>query len=212
MKIEILVFDGFDELDAVGPWEVLHSAAGRGAPFEVSMTSLRAPGTVVAAYGLRVEVRDRPGAPALLLVPGGGWARRAANGVNAELERGEVPRLIAERHAAGAVVASVCTGALLLAAAGLLHGRAAATHPSARAALAAAGAEPIDPRVVDAGDVITAGGVTAGIDLGLWLVERFAGAALADRVAAGLDHPGRGPVWREGEWIAGRAHRAGEAG
>jgi transcriptional regulator GlxA family with amidase domain len=89
---------------------------------------------------------------------------------------------------AGAVLAAVCTGAMLLATAGVLTGRRATTHHSAWADLEAAGAVLVRDRVVDDGDVVTAGGVTSGIDLGLWLIERFAGPDQAARAAERLEY------------------------
>lgn len=85
--------------------------------------------------------------------------------------------------------ASVCTGALLLGAAGFLKGRRATTHPGAYEELRPYCAAVIEERVVDEGDIVTAGGVTAGIDLGLYLVERFAGAEARTRVARQMDYP-----------------------
>ncbi|HTN51064.1 MAG TPA: DJ-1/PfpI family protein, partial [Anaeromyxobacter sp.] len=100
----------------------------------------------------------------------------------------DLPRAIAAAHARGARIASVCTGALLVAAAGLLRGRPAVTHRSALADLARAGAEVMEAaRVVDDGDVVTAGGVTSGLDLGLRLVSRIAGPAASGRVAAEME-------------------------
>jgi transcriptional regulator GlxA family with amidase domain len=118
-----------------------------------------------------------------VIVPGGGWADGTPDGVRAECD-GPLPRRLAELHAGGTVIASVCTGAMLLAAAGLLAGRPAVTHFTALDDLAAAGADvQRDARVVDDGDVLTAGGVTAGIDLAIHLVARHRGAD-AGRVAA----------------------------
>jgi transcriptional regulator GlxA family with amidase domain len=88
----------------------------------------------------------------------------------------------------------VCTGAGILAAAGVLEGRRATTHHAARRDLEESGVEIVEARVVDDGDVLTAGGVTAGIDLALWLVEREWGQKLADSVARLMEYKRRGPV------------------
>jgi len=85
--------------------------------------------------------------------------------------------------------ASVCTGSLLLGAAGFLKARRATTHPSAYQDLASFCASVVHERIVADGDVVTAGGVTAGIDLGLYLVERFAGADARARIARQMDYP-----------------------
>lgn len=84
---------------------------------------------------------------------------------------------------------SVCTGSLLLGAAGFLEGRRATTHPSAFEELKPYCAQVVDERVVDEGEVVTAGGVTSAIDLGLYLVERLAGAEARKRVAKQMDYP-----------------------
>jgi transcriptional regulator GlxA family with amidase domain len=90
----------------------------------------------------------------------------------------------------------VCTGGMILSAAGITRGRPATTNESAHDALREAGAELIEERVVDDGDLITAGAVTAGFDLGLWLVERRWGKPLADAIARGIAYERRGGVWR----------------
>ena len=85
--------------------------------------------------------------------------------------------------------ASVCTGSLLLGAAGFLVGKRATTHPSAVAELAPFCAEVVEDRIVDEGNTVTAGGVTAAIDLGLHLVERLAGTEARSRAARQMDYP-----------------------
>ena len=93
-------------------------------------------------------------------------------------------------------MASVCTGAMLLAAAGITDGRPATTHHSALEDLRASGAQVIDARVVDDGDVMTAAGITSGIDLALYIVEREAGAEIAERVADEIEYEPRHEVAR----------------
>jgi transcriptional regulator GlxA family with amidase domain len=188
MIIEILLFDGFDELDGVGPWGVLARAAAEREDADVARVTLDGRSPVRAALGLEV-VPQRPLSERVdvLVVPGGGWADRAPRGAWAEAARGEVPRAIAARHAAGTTVASVCTGALLLAAAGLLDGRPATTHHRSLDDLRASGARVVRERVVDDGDVVTAGGVTSGLDLALHLVERLFGGELAAAGAAEIE-------------------------
>ena len=189
MDIDILVFDGFDELDAIAPFEILRNAEAKGAGLHPRLAGVRGPGEVVAAHGLRLAAGHGPSEEAgLVLVPGGGWNDGRPQGVRAEVAEGTLPRLVADAHARGAVIASVCTGAMALAAAGLLDGRRATTHHAAIADLRAAGADVAEDRVVDDGDIVSCGGVTSGIDLALWLVERFAGDDLADRVARDIEH------------------------
>ncbi|NJK72099.1 MAG: DJ-1/PfpI family protein [Synechococcaceae cyanobacterium SM2_3_60] len=194
-SIHILVFDGFDELDALAPFEVLQTAVGYGAPFEVALVSAAA--AVTAAHGLVVVPSQTPDTrPAYAIVPGGGWSNRAAQGAWAEAQRGEVAALLTEWHGAGTLIASVCTGAMLVAATGLLKGKQATTHHAAWADLAAAGVICQQARVVDIGQIITASGVTAGLDLALWLIERLVGASLALQVEQELEYERRGTVWR----------------
>jgi transcriptional regulator GlxA family with amidase domain len=186
-NIEIVLFDGFDELDAIAPYEVFRTAAENGAPIHAELVGAHGPATITASHGTRIVV-DRGPSPAadLILVPGGGWFH--GDGIRAEIDRRELPRLLAEAHARGAIVGSVCTGAMLLAAVGLTAGRRATTHRLAIEDLRASGAEIVDARFVDDGDLVTAGGVTAGLDLSLHLVERFAGAAIADKVAVEIEY------------------------
>ena len=198
MGIAVVAFEGFDELDAIGPLEVLRNAATGGADLEVALVTLDGAAEVTGSHGLRVRPDGRldPDRTDLLVVPGGGWNDRAAHGAWAEAERGELPAAIAAAHRAGAQVATVCTGAMLATAAGLTPGRPAITHHGAVEELRAAGARVVEARVVDDGDLVTAGGVTSGIDLALWLVERQFGAELAEAVAAEIEHPRHGEVWR----------------
>lgn len=198
MKIEVLLYDGCDELDVIGPYEVLAGAGAATGRLDVRLVSATANTSITASHGARIQPHGVLSDSAdLLIVPGGGWNQEGSGGARVQVARGELPRAIAERHAAGTTIASVCTGAMLLAAAGLLQGRPAVTHHVATEDLRAAGATVIeDARVVDDGDVLTAGGVTSGIDLALWLVERELGAAAAQATARELEYERRGGVWQ----------------
>ncbi len=197
MQIDILVFDGFDDLDALGPNELLRHAARAGAPFEVSLVTLENAERVITALGTTlIPERALAERPDMVLVPGGGLLDGSPTGVLAEIERGAIPTALARLHGDGVMVASVCTGALLLAAGGLLEGRPATTNRLALDRLRETGAEVIDTRVVDDGDVLTAQGVTAGLDLALWLVERERGAEFAAGLAAAVEYERSGEVWR----------------
>ncbi len=189
MRIEIVVFNGFDELDAVGPYEVLHNAKEHGAEWDVALVAAEPRALVTGHHGLRLQLEAAVGHPDGLIVPGGGWVQSTDEGTRGEVQRGDLPRRIAAVAPGCAWVASVCTGAMLLSAAGLTRGRPAITHHGAHADLAAAGAELItDARVVDDGDLLTAAGVTSGLDLALWIVEREAGAAIAASVAREMEY------------------------
>jgi transcriptional regulator GlxA family with amidase domain len=199
MQIDILIFDGFDDLDALGPNELLRHSARAGAPFEVALTTLDGAERVVTALGTTLIPDRRLGdRPDLVLVPGGGLLDGSPTGVLAEIERGAMPVALARLHGEGVAVASVCTGALLLGTAGLLAGRPATTNRLALDRLRETGAEVIDERVVDDGDVLTAQGVTAGMDLALWLVEREMGVEFAEALARGVEYERSGRVWRRG--------------
>lgn len=201
MRVAVAVFEGFDELDAIGPLEVLRNAAAMGAAdLSVELVSLDGEAEVTGSHGLQVRPDGRldPDRIDLLVVPGGGWNDRGDHGAWAEAERGDLPAAIAAAARGGAVVATVCTGAMLAATAGLTRGRPAITHHGAVEDLRASGARVVEARVVDDGDLVTAGGVTSGIDMALWLVERHFGAELAEAVAAEIEHPRHGEVWRQG--------------
>jgi transcriptional regulator GlxA family with amidase domain len=183
------VFDGVDELDVVGPLEVFRDAERRGCRLTSRLVTRTPVCEVVASFGLRFQPDAvlEPGCD-ILVVPGGNWIARGETGAWAEVRRGELlPALCAAAERAS-VTAGVCTGTLVLAAAGLVGDRPAATHHGAAADLAGYGASVTDARVVDDGDLVTAGGVTSGIDLALWLVERFFGAEHADAIAGRLEH------------------------
>ena len=197
MKAEILVYDGFDELDAIAPFEVLKNASrSDSVDLEVRLVVEGGPREVVAAHGLRIAVDHDIGSPDLILVPGGGWNNKTPSGARAEFEREELPKAIARLHDAGTTVAAVCTGTMLLAAAGITKGRPAATHHGAIEDLRDSGAEIVDARVVDDGDVLTAGGVTSGLDLSLWILNRYFGAAVAVSAERRMEYERRGVVWR----------------
>ena len=189
-RTQVLFFDGVDDLDPIAPLEIL-TAAG------LPVTPVRPAGhatSIRTAHGLRLEVDAVLDDTAeLVVVPGGGFID-AGPGVRSQLE-GALPAQLAAMHGRGTVIASVCTGAMLLAAAGLLEGRPAVTNRGAVDELAAAGAlVEREARVVDAGDVVTCGGPAAGLDLGVHLVGRFLGADAGRAAARRLEHEPVGPV------------------
>jgi transcriptional regulator GlxA family with amidase domain len=181
VRIAIAVFEGAEELDFVGPWEVL--AAWRHLyPDDVDVV-LVGNGTepVACAKGLRVlpEVTwDDLGAVDVLVYPGG-------RGTRAQLGDERVKQRLRKLREAGTLMTSVCTGSLVYADAGLLDGRPATTYWSAFDELLPLGDE-IEPRpddrFVDSGEVVTAAGVSAGIDMALHLVGRLASPEKAREV------------------------------
>jgi len=194
--IEILVFNGVDELDALAPYRVLHGAIRFGAEFVVKLVTLEPVETVTASAGLVFTPDGVLGEPDILVVPGGGWATRDPIGAWGEAQRGVIPAAIGSQAARGATIATVCTGGMLAAYADLVTGRNVVTHHAALGDLRARGANVIQARVVDDGDLISAGGVTSGLDLALYLVERFASAEIAAKVGGMLEYERRGTVWR----------------
>ena len=190
VRIEIPLFDGFDELDAFGPFEVL-----AGAGFDVELVGAQAVGRVVSQRGVRIDTTAALGRPDAVIVPGGGWQNRAPEGAWAQVRRRVLPDRLQELAASTRFLASVCTGSMLLAAAGVLDGRYATTNRNALEELRSYNVEVVDERVVDDSTVITAAGLTAGIDLGLWIIERELGTAAADKRARSIEYTRQGRVW-----------------
>ena len=184
----ILLFPGVEELDAIGPWEVLAWWTRAHPEDGWAVTTLsRDGGPVRCAKGLTVVAHhsydDAP--PLDVLVYPGGWGTRAQLTDDLQLD------WVRRRRAEVPLLASVCTGALVFAAAGLLAGRPATTHRATLDLLAE-----LDPsidvrreeRFVDDGDVITSAGVSAGIDMALHLVARLAGVERAREVRRGIQY------------------------
>lgn len=191
MQIDVVLFDGWDELDALAPYEVFSTAGA-----DVALVTLEGARPVTGAHGATVQATGplREGTD-VVLVPGGGWNTRAPAGALAQARNPVMRDAITAAHRRGAIVAGVCTGGMILAAAGVLEGRAAVTHADGIQELRDDGVD-VRPeaRVVDAGDIVTCGGVTAGLDLALHLVQRECGPQVADRVAREIEHDRRGPV------------------
>jgi transcriptional regulator GlxA family with amidase domain len=187
--VAIFLFDNVDEIDAIGPYEVFSNAEQFGSPVEVRLVTLEERDEVVGSHGVRIRPHLAwDGKADLVIVPGGGWNDRGPEGAWAEAQRGDLPRALLDHQRTGGHLASVCTGGMLLASAGVVSGRPATTHASVRDQLAEAGADVRHDRVVDHGDLITAGGVTAGIDLALWILEREFGERVADEVAQEMEY------------------------
>jgi transcriptional regulator GlxA family with amidase domain len=179
-RVSILIFDGLTALDAVGPYEVLRSVPGWEVEFGGKETGeVR---TDSGRLGLSVDaaIAERPDAD-IVLVPGGP-GQRALHGDDEVLEwlRG-VDR--GSRR-----TTSVCTGALLLGAAGLLEGRRATTYWQSLEELRDFGAEPITERWVEDGKYLTAAGVSAGIDMALHLVATETAPEVAQAVQLGIEY------------------------
>lgn len=179
LRIGFLVFPGVQQLDLTGPYEVFASAPGT--KVELVWKSLEPVGT---ATGL-VLTPDRTFADApqfdVVCVPGGG-------GVNALLGDEETLDFLRRQAAGARYVTSVCTGSLVLGAAGLLAGKKATTHWNAVDFLPAFGAIPVEARVARDGTLFTAGGVTSGIDFALVVVAELIGETEARTIQLALEY------------------------
>jgi transcriptional regulator GlxA family with amidase domain len=197
MKVAVIVFEGVDEVDAIGPYEVFANAAQGGADVSVSLVTLDERDEVTGSHGVHIRPHGtlEEGAD-LVVVPGGGWNDRAPEGAWAQSERGDLGAALAAHRQGGGHLASVCTGGMILASAGLLDGLEATTHHGAIDQLAEHGAIARTERVIDAGEVVTCGGVTSGIDMALWIVEREFGRPLSDGIAREMEHERVGEVHR----------------
>lgn len=198
MHVAIPLFEGVEEMDFAAPFEVFSAAAKLGANVETILVGLQE--SIRCAHGLRVcdlAPLDAADESDLVVVPGGGWLGTHTGGVRGAIADGRISALLARAHHRGAIVASVCTGAFLLAEAGLLDEQPATTHHSAIDDLRARGARIVSARVVDADRIVTAGGVTSGLDLALHLVGRFLGPEMARSVESYLEYEIRGPIHRE---------------
>ncbi|WP_326701069.1 DJ-1/PfpI family protein [Streptomyces sp. NBC_01754] len=185
MQIAIVLFDRFTALDAVGPYEMLSGVPGAETFFVAERT-----GAVRNDRGsLRLVAERSLGevpAPDVVIVPGG-------PGQSARMEDGALLDWLRAADATSTWTASVCTGSLLLAAAGLLTGRRATSHWLALGTLERYGAEPTGERVVFDGKYVTAAGVSAGIDMGLTLLGRIAGDDRARTVQLLTEYDPRPP-------------------
>lgn len=188
LRFGILVFPNVQQLDLTGPYEVFASARDTQVHLvwkdrEPVLASTRLSLTPTATFA------DCP-ALDVLCVPGGG-------GVNALLRDEIVLGFVREQAARARYVTSVCTGSLVLGAAGLLQGKRATTHWNAHDFLGRFGAIPVEGRIVQDGNLITAGGVTSGIDFGLAVIAELMGRAEAEIIQLSLEYAPQ-PPFRSG--------------
>jgi transcriptional regulator GlxA family with amidase domain len=185
VKIAILIFDRFTALDAVGPYEVLSRLPGAELSFVAKESGMKR--TDTGALGVSADrTLDELPDPDILLVPGG-------EGNRPLMEDAEVLDWLRRAHQGSTWTTSVCTGALLLGAAGILDGLKATTHWAFRERLPEFGAEPVADRVVVQGKVITAAGVSAGIDMALQLAARDVGEDFAKSIQLGIEYDPQPP-------------------
>ncbi|MEU2585976.1 DJ-1/PfpI family protein [Streptomyces avermitilis] len=174
MQIAIVLYDRFTALDAVGPYEILGRLPGAETVFVAERTGPVRADTGALALTADKTLTEVP-SPDLVVVPGG-------PGQTAQMENGVLLDWLRAADATSTWTTSVCTGSLLLAAAGLLKGRRATSHWLALDALGPFGAAPTGERVVFDGKYVTAAGVSSGIDMGLALLGRIAGDEHAQAV------------------------------
>lgn len=185
MEIAIPLFDRFTALDAIGPYQVLSTLPGATVRFLAAE-----PGPVRTDNGMLTVLaegryEDAP-EPEVLVVPGG-------PGTRALLSDERLLAWVRSVHESSRYTTSVCTGSLVLAAAGLLDGIDATTYWASRDELAALGAQPVAERVVERGKVITAAGVSAGIDMALRLAELLAGTQTAQAIQLLIEYDPQPP-------------------
>jgi putative intracellular protease/amidase len=180
-----LLYDQFTALDAIGPYEVLSRLSGAEAVFAAERPGPVRTDTGMLAVTADAALADVPH-PDIILVPGG-------PGNEAQMGDGPAREWLRAADAASSWTTSVCTGSLILAAAGLLAGRRATSHWLALDRLTALGARPVADRVVIDGKYVTAAGVSAGIDMALDLSGRIAGAAAAQAIQLMIEYDPQPP-------------------
>ncbi|MEV6301420.1 DJ-1/PfpI family protein [Actinoplanes sp. NPDC051861] len=187
MQIAIVLYPGVTALDAVGPYEFLRSLPEAEVRFIGPEPGPVVTDSGVLHLGVTHTYAETP-CPDIVLVPGSG--PRTASAMADE----ELIGWLRKVHETTTWTTSVCTGALILATAGILTGKPATTHWSVQRALGAMGAEPRpDERIVRVGKVATAAGVSAGLDLGLWLVGEIAGRDHAEMVQLYIEYDPQPP-------------------
>lgn len=185
MQIAILIFEKLTALDAIGPYEVLRSVPGWEVKFVAPEKGLVR--TDSGALGLSADYSlEEVGAADIVLVPGG-------EGNRPLLGDERVLEWLSRIDAASKWTTSVCTGSLVLGAAGLLEGKRATCNWLFLDQLADFGATPVEGRYVEDGKLLTAAGVTAGIDMALHLVSREAGPEVAQAIQLGLEYDPQPP-------------------
>jgi putative intracellular protease/amidase len=180
MDIAILIYDRFTALDAVGPYEVLSRLPNYKVTFVAEEPGLKRTDTGRLGLGVDGTLKDFPN-PEIVLVPGG-------PGQAALMEDGPVHEWLRGAHETSEWTTSVCTGSLILGAAGLLDGKRATSHWLALEELGSLGAEATSERVVFDGKLVTGAGVSAGIDMALALAGKIAGEELARGIQLGIEY------------------------
>lgn len=182
MQIAILLYDRFTALDAIGPYEVLSRLPDTTVVFAAEQAGPVTADSRMLSLVAEVSLADVPH-PDIVLVPGGPGQATAP-----QMKPGPVHDWLRAADQNSSWTTSVCTGSLILAAAGLLTGRTATSHWLALERLADFGAEPVSRRVVIDGKYITGAGVSAGIDMALELAGRIAGRGIAEAIQLMIEY------------------------
>jgi transcriptional regulator GlxA family with amidase domain len=185
MDIAIPLYDGFTALDAIGPYEVLSRLPGAKVGFVAREPGLKTTDTRMLSLNAERSLHDLP-SPDVIVVPGGP-RRRVPVADEALLD------WLRRAHEGSDWTTSVCTGALLLGAAGILEGLEASTHWLSTPLLEGYGAVPTQRRVVEQGKVITAAGVSSGLDMALTLADRIAGPTVAQAIQLSIEYDPQPP-------------------
>src|SRR6266511_1052572 len=220
MLVQMVLFDGFDPLDVIAPYEVLYAGGElTGGALAVELVSAEGPRKVPSGIEpllLSATARLDPERADLVVVPGA-VGRLPTDG---EVREDSIPAILARTletdlpallgkalDRPGLTVATVCGGSLVLAMAGLIEGRPATTHHMGMDVLEATGAVAVDARIVDDRDLASGARVTSGLDLALYLLERELGPRVAHAVEKLFAHERSGTVWRNaGRAVEGSRH------
>jgi putative intracellular protease/amidase len=185
MDIAILLYDRFTALDCIGPYELLSRMPGARLRFVAKKAGPVVTDTGMLTIVAEASLADVP-KPDILLVPGG-------PGDDGAIADAEIVDWVARAHETTKWTTSVCTGSLILGAAGVLKGLEATTHWASAARLAEFGARYTERRVVRQGKIFTGAGVSAGIDMGLTLVAEECGADFAKALQLGIEYDPQPP-------------------
>jgi transcriptional regulator GlxA family with amidase domain len=186
MQIAYLLYDRFTALDITGPHDVFNSVPGNESIFVAEQAGPVRNESDTLSLVADASLEEVP-SPDIVVVPGGFGNRML-------LEHEPLHEWIRGVHQTSTWTTSVCTGSLLLAAAGLLDGAPATTHWLARDVLAELGAKPVPERIVEHGKIVTAAGVSSGIDMALHLVKTINGVQVAQAVQLGIEYDPEPPL------------------